>query len=130
MQNSKSPKENNNKEFQPVQNVTMGEANFNQFMWLRNQQVIAVENFGREESLFPVVIPTMYEDMGEQLKLVHKVVDKVKTANRKIWWLCSGTVWLSQRVPMPMSKNLQGRRRKRSFNKLSIWFINLKKLYI
>ena len=32
----------------------------------------------------PVLIPTMSKDMNEQLKLVHKAVDVVDRANRKI----------------------------------------------
>ena len=62
----------------------MGEADFNQFMRLSNQLVFAAENFAREESLIPVLIPTMSKDMDEQLKLAHKVVDVVDRANRKI----------------------------------------------
>ena len=72
------------KEFQLVQNLTMGEADFNQFMRLRNQLVNAAENFARQENLTPLVIPTMSRDMDEQLKLAHKVVDVVDRANRKI----------------------------------------------
>ena len=37
------------KEFQLAQNLAMGEADFNQFMRLRNQLVNAAENFAREE---------------------------------------------------------------------------------
>ena len=62
----------------------MGEADFNQFMRLRNQLVNAAKNFAREENLTPVLIPTMCKDMDEQLKLAHKVVDVVDRANRKI----------------------------------------------
>ena len=72
------------KEFRLVQNLTMGEADFNQFMRLRNQLVNAAENFAGEENLNPVLIPTMSKDMDEQLKLAHKVVDVVDRANRKI----------------------------------------------
>ena len=72
------------KEFRLVQNLTMGEADFNHFMRLRNQLVNAAENFGREENLTPVLIPTMSRDMNEQLKLAHKVVDVVDRTNRKI----------------------------------------------
>ena len=72
------------KEFRLVQNLTMGEANFNQFMRLRNQLVNAAENFAREENLTPVLIPTMSRDMDELLKLAHKVVDVVDRTNRKI----------------------------------------------
>ena len=62
----------------------MGEADFNQFMRLRNQLVNAAENFAREENLIPVLIPTMSKGLDEQLKLAHKVVDVVDRANRKI----------------------------------------------
>ena len=62
----------------------MGEEDFNQFMRLRNQLVDAAENFARETNLTPVLIPTMYKDMDDQLKLAHKVVDVVDQANRKI----------------------------------------------
>ena len=72
------------KEFRLVQNLTMGEADFNQFMLLRNQLVNAAENFAREENFTPVLIPTMSKDMEEQLKLAHNVVDVVDRANRKI----------------------------------------------
>ena len=72
------------KEFQLVLNLTMGEADFNQFMRLRNQPINAAENCARVENLTPVVISTMSRDMDEQLKLAHKVVDVVDRANRKI----------------------------------------------
>ena len=62
----------------------MGEADFNQFMRLRNQLANAAENFARDKNLTPVLIPTMTKDMDEQLKLAHKVVDVVDRANRKI----------------------------------------------
>ena len=72
------------KEFRLVQNLPMGEADFNQFMRLRNQLVNAAENFAREENLTPVKIPTMSKNMEEQLKLAHTIVDVVDRANRKI----------------------------------------------
>ena len=72
------------KEFRLVQNLTMGEADFNQFMQLWNQLVNAAENFAREENLTPVLIPTMSSVMDEQLKLAHKVVDVVDRTNRKV----------------------------------------------
>ena len=72
------------KEFRLVQNLTMGEADFNQFMRLRNQLVNAAENFARGENLTPVLIPTVSKVIDEQLKLAHKVVDVVVRANRNI----------------------------------------------
>ena len=42
------------------------------------------KNFARDETLIPVLIPTMSRDMDEQLKLAHKVVDVVDRTNRRI----------------------------------------------
>ena len=77
-------KKHDKKEFQLVQNFTLGEADFNQFMRLWNQLVNAAENFARVENMTPVLILTMSKDMDEQLKLAHKVVDVVDRAKRKI----------------------------------------------
>ena len=51
-------KKHEKKQFRRVENVTMGEADFNQFMRLRKQLVNAAENFAREESFSLVLIPT------------------------------------------------------------------------
>ena len=72
------------KDFRLVQNLTIREADFNQFMRLRNQLVNAAKNFAREDNLTTVLIPTMSRDMDEQLKLAHKVVDVVDLTNREI----------------------------------------------
>ena len=76
-------KKYDNKEFRMVQNLTMGEADFNQFLLLRNQLLLAAENFASEENLSPVLIPSMSKNMDEQLKLAHKVVDVLDRANWK-----------------------------------------------
>ena len=52
-------REDDNKEFRLVQNLTQGEADFNQLMRLRNQLVNAAENFAREKNLTSLLIPTM-----------------------------------------------------------------------
>ena len=72
------------KKFRLAQNLTMGEANFNQIMRLRNQLLNAAENFARGESLTRVLIPTTSRNMDEQLKLAHKVVGVVDRTNREI----------------------------------------------
>ena len=77
-------KEDDNKEFRLVQFLTMEEADLNQFMRLRNQLVLAAENFAREENLSPVLIPTVSKDIDEQLKVAQNVIDVVDRANRKI----------------------------------------------
>ena len=72
------------KETRLIQNLTMEEAYFNQFILLRNQLVSAAVNFAGEGNLSLVLIPTMSKDMDEQLNLAHNVVDVVDRANRKI----------------------------------------------
>ena len=68
-------KNNKEKDFRLVQNLTMGEAVFNQFMQLRNQLVNAAENSGTEEKLSPLLIPTITNNMDEQLKLFQKLFE-------------------------------------------------------
>ena len=77
-------KKDYNKEFRLVQNLTAGDADFNEFMRLRNQLVSAAENYARQKNLFPVVKPTFSDDMDEQFKLPHKVVNVVDRAYREI----------------------------------------------
>ena len=66
-----------NKKCRLVQNLTMGETNFNQFMRLSNQLVIADQNIARGENFSLVLLPTMSKHMAEQIKLAHMVVDLV-----------------------------------------------------
>ena len=75
-------RKDDNKNFTLVQNLTMREAEFNQFMRLKNQLVNAAEKFAREELM--LLIPTMSKDMDGQLNLAHKLVDVVDRTNRKI----------------------------------------------
>ena len=77
-------KGNKNAEFRLGQNLSMGEADFNQFIRQRNQLVVAADNFLREQNLSPVLQSTLSKDMEEQPKLVHKVIDVVDRPNRKI----------------------------------------------
>ena len=68
-------RENKNAEFQLRKNFTMGEADFSQFIRQSNHLVVAAFNFFREQNLSPVLQSTQSEDVEEQLKLVHKVID-------------------------------------------------------
>ena len=77
-------REDKNGEFRLRQNFSIEEADFNQFIRQRNQLVVAADNFLREENLSPVLQSTLCKDMGEQLKLDHKVIDVVDRSNRKI----------------------------------------------
>ena len=60
-------REDKNEEFRPRQNLSMGEADFNQFIRQRNQLVVAAANFPREENLSPVLQSALSKDMEEQL---------------------------------------------------------------
>ena len=70
--------------FRLRQNLSMGEVDFNQFIWQRNQLVVAADRFLRERKLSLLLQSKMSKDMAEQLKLVHKVIDVVDCPNRRI----------------------------------------------
>ena len=72
------------RDFRLVQYLTMGQADFNQLMRLRNQSVITAENFGKGKDFSRVLLPTISKDMDEQVELAHNVIDVVDRANRKI----------------------------------------------
>ena len=77
-------RESKDAEFRLRQNLTMGEADFNQFIRQGNQLVLAADNFLREQSLSPVIQSTLSKIMEEQLKLVHKVIVVVDRPSRSI----------------------------------------------
>ena len=77
-------KRDKNKQFRLAQNLTMGDADLNQFIRLRNQLVVAVRDFSKEENLPPVQVKLLAKDMEEQLKLTHKFVEVVDRPHRKI----------------------------------------------
>ena len=76
-------KRDENKQFRLAQKLTKGEADFNQFIRLRNQLVVAVRDFSKEENLPPKQVKLLAKDMEEQLKLTHKVVEVVDRPHRK-----------------------------------------------
>ena len=77
-------REDKNAEFRLRQNLSMGEADFNQHIRQRNQLVVAADNFLREQNLRPFHQSTLSKDMEEQLKLVNKLIDIVDRPNRRI----------------------------------------------
>ena len=77
-------KKDDRKLFRLVQNLTMGESDFSEIIRLKNQLVIAAENFDGEQNLFSIQIPTLSEDMDEQLKLADRVVDIVDYRNTQV----------------------------------------------
>ena len=107
----------------------MGEADFIQFIRLRNQLVVAVRDFIKEGNLPPVQVKLLAKDMEEQLKLTHKV-EVVDRPHRKI-----GVAMLRYNVEKPETSYVQVRlfgRRKDEKNsvKLFMWTINSMTLFI
>ena len=59
-------KRDENKQFRLAQTLTMEETDFNQFIRLRNQLIVAVRDFSKEENLPPVQVKLLAKDMEEQ----------------------------------------------------------------
>ena len=76
-------KRGDNRDFCVVQNLTREEADFNWFIRLKNLLVIAAENFGREQNLSSLLIPTIAKDMDEQIKLANKLIAVVDQAIKR-----------------------------------------------
>ena len=62
----------------------MGDSDFNQFIRLMNQLVVAVRDFNKKENLHPKQVKLLAKVLEEQLKLTHKVVEVVDRPHRKI----------------------------------------------
>ena len=77
-------REDKNAEFRLRPNLSMGEADFNQFIRQTNQLVVAADNFLKEQNLSLLPQSTLSKDIEVQLKLVHKVLDVVDRPNRRI----------------------------------------------
>ena len=77
-------KRDGNKQFPLAEILTMGAADFNQFIRLGNQLIVAVRDFSKEENLHPVEVKLLAKDMEEQLKLTHKNEEVVDRPDRKI----------------------------------------------
>ena len=117
-------KRDENTQFRLAQNLTMGEADFIQLIRLRNQLVVAVRDFIKEEKLPPVQVKLPAKDMEEQLKLTHKVVEVVDRPLRKI---C--VTMLRYNVEKPETSYVQVRlfgRRKDEENFNQIVYVNYK----
>ena len=118
------------RDFWWVQSLTMGEAVFKQFMWLRNQLVIAVGKFGREWKLSPMLIPTMSKKIDGQLKLSHGVADVVDRTNTKKCVTLLRYSVENPEISYAQFRFVQGIRRTSSINQLSMWILHLKNLSI
>ena len=64
-------KSDENKQFRLAQNLTMGEADFTQFIRLRNQLFVGVRDFNKEANLPLVQVKLLAKDMEEQPRHTH-----------------------------------------------------------
>ena len=122
-------REDKHADFRLRQNLTMAEADFNQFIRQRIQLVVAADNFLIEKNFPPVLQSLLSKDMEEQLKLVHKVTDVVRPRRRFVWH-CWDTSWTTQTPLLLKFVYLDGGRRTKNFDKLCMSTINLTNLYI
>ena len=123
-------REDKNAEFRLGQNLSMGKADFNQFIRQRNQLVVAADNFFREQNLSPVFHSTLSKHMEEQLKLFTRWLTLWIAQTEGFVWQCCDTRRTTQRLPILNFVYSDGRRRKKNFNKLCMSTINLTNLYI
>ena len=123
-------KRDDKRDFRLLQNLIMGEADFNQFMRLRNQLLVATENFDKEENLSPVLIPLLSKDVDEELKLTHNLIDKKDGANKNT---CVTLLWYNVDKPEKSNaevRNFPCKKVERKFQQLFMWTINFKNLSI
>ena len=71
-------------EFKRYQCVSLGQYDFKQFLRLRNQLIVAADNFTKEENLPYINVVGLSRDIDEQLKHVHKVIGIAEGAKRKV----------------------------------------------
>ena len=113
-----------NKQLRLAENLTMGEAEFNQFIRLRNPLVVADRDFSKEENLPPVQVKLIAKHMEEQPKIIHKVVEIFDRPHRK-----TCVTMLRYKVEKPETSHVQvrlfGRRKdEEKFNQ--IVYVNYK----
>ena len=71
-------------EFKQYQCVSLGQYDFKQLLRLRNQLIVAADNFTKEENLPYINVVGLSRDIDEQLKHVHKVIEMAEGAKRKV----------------------------------------------
>ena len=82
--NLKSLKKDIANEFKRYQCVSLGQYDFKQFLRLRNQLIVAADNFTKEENLPYINVVGLSRDIDEQLKHVHKVIEIAEGTKRKV----------------------------------------------
>ena len=121
-------KKDENKQSRLAENLTLGEADYNQFIRVRNQLVVAASDFSKEGNLLTVQVKLLAKDMEEQPKLTHKVVGSFDRPHRKI---C--VTMLRYNVEKPETSNVQVRlfgRRQEKEKSNQIVYVNYKLEFI
>ena len=122
--------QDDDKGVQLVQNPTMREANFDQFMRLRTRLLIEAKNFAREKTCLQCWYQQCPKTWMRKSKRFTRWLTLWTVLTENYVWLYCATMWTSWRVFMLRSVFLHGRRRTRSLKKLSMWNINWKNLSI
>ena len=122
-------REDKNAEFRLTQNLSMGEADFNQFIRQRNQLVVAADNFLREQSrqFFNLHCPKTWRS---NWSLFTRWLTSWIAQTERFVWHCCDTRWTTQKPLMLKSVYSDGRKRKKNFSKLCMSTINSTNLYI
>ena len=115
------------KNFWLVQVFTIREADFNQFIRLRNQLVIVAKNLGREKKLSPLLIPTMPKDTNDQLKLDHKVVGWLSVSSKQNDW-CDFSTGHCRKKKIERSRTISCKEKKRGreVSTICLCYVNYK----
>ena len=107
-------------EFKRYQCVSLGQYDFKQFLRLRDQLIVAADNFTKEENLPNIKDVGLSSDIGEQLKHVHKVIEIAEGAKFKV---CVTLLRYKEDNPETSTRrydSLHAGRRKKIFNNLSM----------
>ena len=106
--------------FKRYQCVSLGHYDFKQFLMLRNQLIVTVDNFTKKEILPYIKVVGMSRDIGEQLKHVHKVIEIAEGPSAKCVLHCCLTKRTIPKHPTRRYDSLHAGRRKKIFNNLSM----------
>ena len=107
-------------EFKQYQCVSLGQCHFKEFLRLRNQLIVAADNFTKEENLPYIIVVGLSRDIDEQLKHVHKVIVIAEGTKRKVCVHCCATKRTIPKHPTRRYDSSLAGRRKKIFNNLSM----------
>ena len=90
-------KKDENNEFRLAQNFTMWEADFNQFIRLKNQLAVAVRDFSQEENLTPAQVKLLAKAWRSSSNLHTKLLKLLIDHTEIFALLCCAAMWRTQR---------------------------------